>query len=209
MHIGIDFDNTIAGYDSLIRLIAVENGWIENTLPGGKRNLRDTIRHLPDGEGKWMALQAEIYGPRMGEAVLIDGVGKFLQECRDKSEKVSIISHKSKYAAAAPGGVDLREAALAWMEGHQFFPDSGFGLARENVHFADTRGEKCQRIAALGCDLFIDDLHEVFADIDFPVSVEKILFETEPGMAVGPEIQICTSWSEIRARVFGEDRGSG
>ena len=156
-----------------------------------------------------MTLQAEIYGPRMGEAELIDGVAHFLRECQNKNEKVSIISHKTTYAAAAPDGVDLRKAALAWMEGQAFFTDRGFGLNPDNVHFADTRGEKCQMIGALGCDLFIDDLREVFADLGFPKNVKKILFETEPGLPAGPEMQVCCSWSEIQDSVFGGGSLSG
>jgi hypothetical protein len=209
MHIGIDFDNTIAGYDNLVRLIAVENGWIEGTLAGGKRSIRDSIRQLPDGEGKWMALQAEIYGPRMGEAELIDGVGLFLLECKNTGGTVSIISHKTTYAAAAPGGVDLRKAAVAWLQDHDFFADSGFGIDRNSVHFAETRREKCQLIGACQCDVFIDDLREVFADPDFPHKVRRILFETEPGVAVETDIQVCGSWSEIQDIVWEQGRVNG
>jgi len=209
MHIGIDFDNTIAGYEKMIRRFACENNWIEASKLGGKRSLRDGIRHLPGGEQKWMILQAEIYGPRMEEAELINGVDHFLRACLEKGEKVSIISHKTTYANAAQGGVDLRKAALAWMDRNAFFADSGFGLDTNNVHFADTRREKCQMIGALGCNLFIDDLREVFADLNFPKNVKKILFETEPDLTSGPGIRICTSWSEILDSVFGGDLLSG
>ncbi len=209
MHIGIDFDNTIAGYETMIRSFACENDWIEASKLGGKRSLRDGIRQLPGGEQKWMILQAEIYGPRMGEAELIDGVDHFLRACLDKGEKVSIISHKTTYANASKGGVDLRKAALAWMERKEFFTDSGFGLDTNNVHFADTRREKCQMIGALGCNIFIDDLYEVFADLNFPQNVKKILFETEPGLTFRPEMKICASWSEILDSVYGGGSLSG
>ena len=80
MHIGIDFDNTLAHYDHVIRLIAFEEGWINDSNKGNKRTIRDEIRKLPDGEQKWTQLQAEIYGPRMGEAKLFDGVSNFMTE---------------------------------------------------------------------------------------------------------------------------------
>ncbi len=202
MHIGIDFDNTIAGYDPLIRRTAFEKGWICEVDQGSKRTIRDAIRNLPDGEGKWTELQAEIYGPRMGEAELIDGVAEFFDNCRSRDARVSIISHKTRFAAAAPGKTDLRQAALSWMKAHRFFEKTGFGLKPDEVHFADTRQEKCRIIAASGCATFIDDLREVFSDPEFPSHVSGILFEPEPGPPLDAGLVTCTTWSEISDAVF-------
>ena len=53
-------------------------------------------------------------------------------------------------------------------------PASGF--ARERVFFEDTRADKIARIKAIGCEVFIDDLEEVFVDPAFPDGIDRILF---------------------------------
>jgi hypothetical protein len=202
MHIGIDFDNTLARYDHVIRHIACEEGWINEQNQGSKRTTRDTIRKLPMGEQKWMQLQAEIYGPSMGRAKLFNGVSDFMSACSLRGVNISIISHKTQFAAAAPDGTDLRQAALGWMEQQDFFSSSGFGLGRDNVHFADSRAEKCQLIASLECHLFIDDLRELFADPVFPSHVNAILLDPSPAQAMEDKVLVCKSWSEIKEVIF-------
>lgn len=71
MRIGIDFDNTIAGYDALFARIGTEAGWLEPGFQGRKKAVRDRVRLLPNGEWSWMTIQAQVYGPRMAEACLI------------------------------------------------------------------------------------------------------------------------------------------
>ena len=199
-HIGIDFDNTLAGYDRVIRRIATARGWIAEDLPGGKRTVRDAIRQLPGGEKKWTALQAEIYGPRMDEAELIEGARPFLNKCLTRQIRVSVISHKTRFAAAAPEGPDLRRAALAWMQEKGFF--TNLGLHPGDVHFADDRMEKCAMIGAAGCTLFIDDLREVFACPAYPSHVKSLLFEPEPGPPCPDGLTLCRSWADIDRAVF-------
>jgi hypothetical protein len=176
MRIGLDFDNTLAGYDTLFARLAAEAGWLESGFSGGKKELRDRVRLLPDGEQRWMVLQARAYGPRMAEARLIDGVAPFLRACRRRGHGLVIVSHKTRFAAADPQGSDLRQAALDWMAAQGFFAADGFALARADVHFTDSRADKCARIGALGCTLFIDDLEEVFLDPAFPPRTGRFLF---------------------------------
>ena len=202
MHIGIDFDNTLAYYNHVIRNIAYEEGWIDEHYQGSKRSIRDAIRKLPDGEQKWMRLQAEIYGPRMGEAKLFDGVSDFMAACTLRGENVSIISHKTQFAAAEPNGTDLRQAAVGWMEQQDFFSSFGFGLGRENVHFAKSRAEKCQLINSLKCHFFIDDLPELFADAEFPSHVKAILLDSNMAQTIENNALVCRSWSEIMEVIF-------
>ena len=78
MRIGIDFDNTIVGYDALFTEVARSHGLIPAEFSGTKKQVRDTVRLLEAGEAAWQRLQAAVYGPRMGDALLIDGVGAFL-----------------------------------------------------------------------------------------------------------------------------------
>ena len=56
--IGMDFDNTIVSYDQVMHTVALEQEWIEPQLVKSKKQIRDHIRLLSDGERKWQKLQA-------------------------------------------------------------------------------------------------------------------------------------------------------
>lgn len=179
MRIGVDFDNTIAGYDRVFTTLALEAGLLDEAPAGGKRGVRDALRRRPGGDEAWQKLQAEAYGARMAEAELIPGVADFFTACRARRVPVHIVSHKTRYARYDVGGVDLRHAALDWMEGHGFFAADGFGLRPGQVFFEPSRGTKLSRIAALGVSHFVDDLEEVFNEAAFPADVEAILYLPE------------------------------
>ncbi len=201
MRIGIDFDNTIAGYDEVFADLARRAGLVDDSFRGGKQALRDTLRGREWGELAWQRLQGHIYGAGMAAAKLIDGVDAFLRRCRSSGESVFIISHKTDYGHGDPERINLRQAALAWMTSQGFFADFGYGLRRESVFFEGTREEKLARIAALRCDVFIDDLDEVLSAPTFPVGVQRILFaQTTNGN--DPSLVHCRTWAEIREAVF-------
>lgn len=190
MRIGIDFDNTIAGYDPVWRCVAVDMGLLPTGFDGGKSEVRAAIRSRPDGETDWQRLQGQVYGKYMPEALLLDGVDGFLQRCRRTGEHVFVVSHKTEYGHFDPERISLREAALAWMEARGFFATDGFGLERGDVYFEGTRAEKLERIATLGLDHFIDDLPEVLDDPDFPDGPARHLF--------------AGNWDSITREVFGD-----
>lgn len=202
MRIGLDFDNTIAGYDGLFAVLAEERGLFERA-PGSKRELRDDLRRRQGGELAWRELQASAYGGRMAEARLIDGVGDFLKDCRERGDCVHIVSHKTRYANHASDGTDLRAAALAWMDGEGFFGAAGFALDCADVSFHDTREDKVARIAELDIDCFVDDLEEVFAEPGFPKSVTRILFDPADRGSRIDGLTRCRTWQEIKAHVHG------
>lgn len=200
--IGVDFDNTLVSYDDAMKRVAVERGLVAAGATSHKQALRDTIRRLPGGESEWRKLQAVVYGPRIGEARLIEGVTEFFHQCREMGCQVYILSHKTEFASADPGGANLRRAALTWMAGHGFFEADGLGLCRQNVYFEATRLEKLQRIQTLGCTHFVDDLEETFLEPSFPASVIKVLYA--PGQA-GPtpaEVNLAHTWREVAEHVF-------
>jgi len=188
MVIGVDFDNTLVGYDELFERLAAERGL---STVAGKKAIRDQIRQLPDGDIEWQKLQGIAYGPRLSEAKLIDGVSRFFAVCRKHGIPVHIISHKTEFAGYDNTRTNLRQAALAWMKAHDL----------PEAHFGSTRAEKLALIRKLGCTVFIDDLEETFLEPDFPASVEKILF-TPHDHAPVPGVHICRSWQEIFDRVF-------
>ena len=205
MRIGIDFDNTLAGYDHLFAEAARGRGWTDVPLDEGKQALRDALRAGPDGENNWRSLQAEVYGARMAEARLFDGVADFFGICRDRGVTVSIISHKTRYAAADPGGVDLHAASLDWMTAQGFFEEGGFGIDPGQVFFEASRADKLARIAALGCTHFIDDLEEVLLAPEFPKDVKRYLIGAAPslGRVDAPGINSCSNWRDVTDDIFG------
>lgn len=200
MKIGIDFDNTIAGYDRLFAALAGEAG----IGASDKRSVRDALRARgPEGEIAWQKLQAVAYGARMAEAELLPGVAAFLDACAAREIPVHVVSHKTRYAAYDPNRVDLRTAAIAWLDAKGLFER---GLQPESVHFADTRAQKIGRIVELDLTHFIDDLEEVFIEPAFPASVEAILLD--PRHVVGrandtrPIIRL-PHWQRIAEHVLG------
>jgi phosphoglycolate phosphatase-like HAD superfamily hydrolase len=116
MVIGVDFDNTLVSYDDLLERLARERGFVSGDSARGKKSIRDQIRQLPNGDIEWQKLQGIMYGPRLNEARIMDGVPEFLNACRQRHVSVSIVSHKTEYAGYDDTRTNLRQAALAWME---------------------------------------------------------------------------------------------
>lgn len=201
LRIGIDFDNTLIDYDRVFFDAARERGLVPVDLRGSKREVRDAIRLLPDGELSWQRLQGYVYGAGIGGAVMFDGADAFLRRCRTLGIRVYVVSHKTRYSHLDPARIDLRQAALGWMEAQGFFQPDRFGLDRENVFFEATRSDKLARIAALDCTHFIDDLEEVFSDPGFPAGIERILFAAACG---GCPAFLCRSWEDIETAVLGD-----
>ena len=86
------------------------------------------------------------------------------------------MSHKTEFGHFDPEKIPLRKEAMKWMEIKRFFDSQNFGINKDNIHFANTREEKVDKIARLNCTFFIDDLPEVFMEPVFPNKTKKILF---------------------------------
>lgn len=195
--IGVDFDNTLVNYDDLMHAVALERGLIRADVRKNKKTIRDVIRQLPDGEIEWQRLQAILYGPRMGEAILADGAKTFFELCKQHKSVVYIISHKTEYAAFGETGTDLRTVAMTWMRDNGFFKADGLGLSPQIVYFESTRQEKIERIRHLRCTHFIDDLEETFLEDSFPANVEKILYTPHRQYSPPRGVRVLTTWKEI------------
>ena len=201
MRIGIDFDNTLIGYDGVFLAAARERDLLGSGFAGNKQAVRDAIRLLPDGELAWQQLQGHVYGKGIDGAVMLEGVDAFLRRCRVAGHGVFVVSHKTEYGHHDPDRVNLRAAALGWMEASGFFAPDAYAIPRENVFFETSRAQKLRRIAALKCDYFIDDLEEVLTDPDFPPGVNRVLYGAA---GTPPGVIICSSWQRIAETVFDD-----
>jgi hypothetical protein len=71
------------------------------------------------------------------------------------------------------------------------------------VFFELTKEAKAARVAALGCEIFIDDLPEIFALPDFPSSARTVLFDPAD-LFRNTTLERRTSWAEITAELCHE-----
>lgn len=197
MHVGVDFDNTIAAYDAVFAFLAVEEGVLPPLPVADKKMIRDAVRATPNGEQAWRHLQALAYGPRMQEAELMPNVGRFFQACRESGIKVSVVSHKTHFPADRSVPIDLRKAAWMWMSDRGFFSDYGFGLTADDVFFESSRAKKIFRIKGLECTHFIDDLDELFLEESFPNDVRRMLYAPNGANGGNAPYDVFHSWNEI------------
>jgi hypothetical protein len=202
MRIGIDFDNTIVTYDEVFSNAAAGFADIAPGVGRQKRDIRDYLRSLPDGELTWQRLQGHVYGKGISGAQMFAGVGEFLRRCRAENVEVVIVSHKTEFGHHDPDRVNLRDAARGWMAAQGFFRGDGFGIPAANLFFEATRAEKLKRITSLDCTCFIDDLEEVLDDPDFPPGVTRILFSQAALPDHQPAYAVCQSWGDIERLVF-------
>ncbi|MBI1983210.1 MAG: phosphotransferase [Acidobacteria bacterium] len=126
-----------------------------------------------------------------------EGVKGFFLTCKQRGIPVRIISHKTTYPNLGESPVNLRSAAMVWLEQQGFFARDGLGVARTHVYFESSRAEKIARIERLGVTHFIDDLEETFSEPAFPGHVEKILYSTDPPVRTGAITRL-GSWAQIR-----------
>ena len=101
------------------------------------------------------------------------------------------------WSLPTPPRIDLREAALGWLDRRGFFNSGGFDLDRGDVYFEETRSGKLARIAEVGCDVFIDDLPEVFHAPGFPQAVEKLWFAGNRPEAEGGGLKAYRNWRQL------------
>ena len=195
---GTDFDNTVVSYDHLFAKYAEDSG-IDLPQEAAKKEIRDHIRSLPQGEITWQKIQARVYGQGMKEANLNTGFEDFVISCKSGNTPVFVVSHKTEFAAQDPD-TNLRQASLNWMTAQGFFNPSEIGLSPRQIFFESTRKTKLSRIEALGCTHFVDDMVEVLLDEDFPANVTPILYSPEGHQVHG--LATATSWNHITEMLF-------
>ena len=201
--IGIDFDSTIAKYDQLMHEIALEKGFIRPEVNVNKKDIRDYIRQLEDGETKWQIVQSTAYGPRMKEARLAESFHDFYTKCKKSGIKTYIISHKTVHAKYDATRTNLRKAAIEWILKQGLFSSAQIDqYGHPNIFFESSREEKIERITFLKCTHFIDDLPEVFTESLFPRNIEKILYDPFGHSLPMQDVKVFSSWKAIEDYFF-------
>lgn len=199
MVIGIDFDNTIICYDDIFWQTAVEDNLIDPSVPRNKTAIRDDLRRR-QLEKKWIELQGIVYGDKITGAVMFKGLDIFLDACTDIDATLMIISHKTRYPNSGHR-IDLRNAATTWLSTNGFFHR---WLSPTNVYFESTLSEKVARISREKCDVFIDDLEDVFMHPFFPAETRQILFNSMFPAQTPSKASEAANWSRVYELLFRE-----
>jgi hypothetical protein len=199
MKIGLDFDNTIVNYDKIFYDVAIEWGVIPKDVPVNKLAVRNFLRDIGK-EDRWTEMQGYVYGARMDDAQLYPGLMNFIQRIKNVGHTAVIVSHKTSHPFLGPK-YDLHAAARKWIEQNIRLGGEPF-LGAESIFFEPTKEKKLERIAQLGCDVFIDDLPEIISSPHFPRSASAILFDPDhihsSFASQCPGVRVLSSWPEIQ-----------
>lgn len=201
MRIGIDFDNTIACYDGVFHAAALERGLIPPELGRDKNSVRDYL----NGCGKasdFTELQGYVYGTRMELASPYPGFADFVARARKAGHDLFIVSHKTRHPILGPKH-DLHAAARGFLFSNGLIGDGAEQIDASCVFFELTRDAKVRRIATLGCEVFVDDLPDIFGQPGFPEATRRILFDPFDQFR-NINLDICSSWTEIAMELCRE-----
>jgi len=199
MRIGIDFDNTIACYDSAFHAAALAYGLIPADIGTDKTSVREHLRGL-GRDADFTELQGYVYGPGMQHARLFPGLVDTLVAARVAGHDLFVVSHRTRVPFAGPA-YELHAAARDFLTREGLVGGSAENFAPGNVWFEETRDGKLARLAGLQCDVFIDDLPEILAMPNFPAAVRAILFDPDghypDGIWQGRHFERHASWAAI------------
>lgn len=197
MNIGIDLDNTIISYERSFV-------WCANILypevhfdSYSKKAIKEQVTR-EKGAQAWQRFQGRLYSDGLELALPFHGVMTALLQLYRDGHRVFIVSHKTRFGHYDARKKDLRLLAFEWLDAHGFLNSSCTGIQANNIFFCDTRSEKVACIASLGCDVFIDDLQEVFDHPLFPLGCRKVLFQPASGVLLDRvSIDLLREWSDL------------
>ncbi|MBV8926681.1 MAG: hypothetical protein JOZ74_15030 [Bradyrhizobium sp.] len=205
MRIGIDFDNTIACYDGVFHAAALERGLIPENLGRDKNTVRDYLNDAGRADD-FTELQGHVYGARMDLASPYPGFGEFVATARQTGHELFVVSHKTRHPILGASH-DLHAAARGFLVARGLVGAGGGQIDPDRVCFEETKQAKIARIAALDCEVFIDDLPEIFAVPGFPDKARRILFDPAnqfADFACPRNLDRRRSWAEISAELCRE-----
>ena len=190
MLVGFDFDNTLICYDRLFRQVALDNVLIPESIAPQKNAVRDYLRQ-EGKENDWTRLQGEVYGARILEAEPYPGAFETIVKIAQNNIPMCIVSHKSLTPYIGEP-LNLHQAARDWLTLQGFYSSEGLRWSEGRVFFELTKEEKVERIAAIGCTHYVDDLPEILDML--PDKVNKILFVPNGVVRKHPAWHLMTSW---------------
>jgi hypothetical protein len=165
-----DLDNTLINYDVAASNYAVIKG-VENV--NSIHDLRINLRHFDPSGMRWQEAQSYIYTEGLNFAVLNENAYSTLKSLDSQGFGVSIVSHKTEFSPMDRAQVNLREKSLEWLGSSRLAEIIDL---KYRVFFHSTRDSKIARISKIQPLFFIDDLHEVLIDKNFPTNTKKIWF---------------------------------
>lgn len=195
LRVGVDFDNTIVSYDAVFHGVALERGLIPPTLPATKLAVRDHLR-AAGREDVWTEMQGYVYGARMQDVAAFPGAIEFFAWAQRAGISVAIVSHRTRHPFLG-NKYDLHEAARGWVRAHLIERTPSLIVERD-VYFELTRQEKVARIAALGCDYFMDDLPEILVGNGFPPVTAPLLFDPAGEHRADARLAVFATWDEVQ-----------
>ena len=162
MIVGIDLDNTIINYnlafEKALKVFKLKNqkfSFSSNPVENKEYLRRSIIKKR--GIKLWQKIQGQVYGNLLlKNALIFPGVKRFIWRCKQRNNKVYIISHKTKYGAFDKKKVLLREVAKKFLKKQGILGGNSFSV--DGIFFANDGESKAQIINKLGVDYFIDDL---------------------------------------------------
>lgn len=200
--IGIDLDNTLINYDELLRKIITELGWFELRENISRVEIRAKIQSSVYGDKGWQYLQSLMYGQRIEEATLSDGAFDFIHKCNEREVSVKLISHKTEFSVADPGGIPLRDVATNWLKTRGILGEKM--VSKKNIFYASSKAEKISIISRSDLSYFVDDLPEILHGRGFPLRTKKILYQPTyiHEMKTFEEVHVIRSFHELEKLVF-------
>jgi len=189
--VALDLDNTIICYANAFAAAASEAGLDLSGVKGahGKEAVKEAAL-LAGGNALWTKIQGLAYGKNICEALPFPGVQEFFRKAAAGGIPLTIVSHKTQYAAAFPE-IDLRTAATDWLGAHGFVSNTGV-----TTYFCDSREEKVAVLRSLGCSGLLDDLPEVFRTPGFPSTTRFVLFDPAETFSTWSDTPRVRSWAE-------------
>jgi hypothetical protein len=136
-----------------------------------------------------------------------EGVVDAIRRLQSNGHTVFVISHKTRTPYAGPA-YDLHEAARGFLAAHGIEGSKDALLPDERVFFELTLPAKLARIAACACDIFIDDLPEIFTEAAFPRAATPLLFDPADLYATETGLRRFTDWRDLEIVIETLDRPS-
>lgn len=171
--LGLDLDNTIIDYSAAY--FSLSERFDLNELHRDRVSIRNILRKSKFDDEEWQYFQSLLYTEGLVYAKPAEGLLDFLNICKHKKIRVSIISHKTTTTQARFGSQDLRAPALEWLRNNKILSKY---ISESDVIFCSSAEEKIEVIKAKGFDIFVDDLIEILLDLESSSSLNRVLFES-------------------------------